>query len=256
MRFSSPLPHWLARRRRSLYALPVSLVFIAGFLLDSAVKADGEHPSRPNPAGRETGWVLIEGAEWELGTDILYLRELPALLASHPELSELRIEEFPRHGYRIADNLTSGDAVFQAALLESRALGPLDAVGSALLHETGLSAEQFEMELDGAADYLESLLGVRPVSLAYPYHVHTRELMERLEAEGWLCARAGTPGGDGSGEPTHCFLLGWQWDERWRQSWEHWPRFEMPLHPGFFEKAVQVATSPADLSDLLYDTAA
>ncbi len=213
----------------------------------------------PGPALPETGeleWIPIPAADWLLGEDVVYLRELPSEIEAHPTLAEIQIEGISRHGYRIDTDLTGVDKIFQAQYLSPFLLVSLDSFGRDILHDQGLSTEEFVVELDGAADFIENLTGTRPTSMAYPYHMHTRELMERLRDEGWSCARDGAPHGSGGGEPTSAFLLGPHGNEAWRRSWDNLLPWEIPLSTGFTEKAVQVAESPAEMALLLYDTEA
>ncbi|MBM4119273.1 hypothetical protein FJ251_16360, partial [bacterium] len=213
-------------------------------------------PDRPSPASAEEhpGWDLL--AEIELGSELVYLRDLADSLAARGQ-HELVVEPIPGHDYRVDPLLTGTDPLFLARHLSPLPLTPL-AMGDsvALRHEIGLDAEGFRRELAAAADSLEAATGQRPVSFAYPYHIHTRELMDSLRAQGWLCARDGAPHGTGGGEPTAAFLLGYHAQPEWRQNWDFWTPWELVLSTGLTEKAIQVATSPAEIDLLLHDTAA
>jgi len=205
-------------------------------------------------ADETPGWELL--AELKLGSEVVYLRDLADSLRALG-LHELAVEPVPGHGYRIDPFLTGTDPLFEARYLSPRTLTPLAAGEAlALTHDIGLDAAGFARELAGVADSLAALLGERPQSFAYPYHVHTRELMDRLRCEGWHCARDGAPHGTGGGEPTAAFLFGYHSSPQWRQNWEYWTPWELVLSAGLTEKAIQVAASPEEMDLLLHDTAA
>ncbi len=199
-------------------------------------------------------WELL--AEFRLGSELVYLRDLADSLRAR-DLDQLVVEAVPGHGYRIDSLLTGTDAIFAAGYLSPLPLTPLAAGEQlGLKHDIGLDAAGFERELAGAADSLAALLGERPSALAYPYHMHTRELMRRLRDEGWCCARDGAPHGTGGGEPTAAFLLGHHAQPAWRENWAYWTPWELALSTGLTEKAIQVAASPAEMDLLLHDTPA
>lgn len=208
----------------------------------------------PASAEGRPGWDLV--AEVRLGTELVYLRELAVNLHALG-LDELSVDPVPGHGYRIDILLTGTDPIFQAGYLSPLPLTPL-APGEvlSLRHDIGLDAAHLRCEIVGVGDSLAALVGERPRSFAYPYHMHTRELMTTLRSEGWLCARDGAPHGSGGGEPTAAFLFGYHSSPLWRQNWEFWAPWEQALSTGFTEKAVQVAASRAEMDLLLHDTAA
>ncbi|MBM4118420.1 hypothetical protein FJ251_11925 [bacterium] len=221
-------------------------------LLALALAALGR-PDAPR-AEEHPGWDLL--AEIKLGSELVYLRNLGDSLAARG-LHELVVEPIARHGYRVDPLLTGTDPLFLARTLSPLPLTAL-ATGDSLVlrHDIGLDDAGFAREIEAAADSIEAAVGQRPVSFAYPYHIHTRELMDSLRAQGWLCARDGAPHGTGGGEPTAAFLLGYHAQPAWRQNWDYWTPWELVLSTGLTEKAIQVATSPAEIDLLLYDTAA
>ena len=198
-----------------------------------------------------TTW--IPAADLRLDT-LPYLRTLADSLAARGFV-DLAVEPVPGHAYRIDPALIGTDALFEAALLTPFALQPLGEDGLTLLHDIGLDEAGFARELDAAADSLEALLGVRPVSFAYPRHVHTRALMTRLRDSSWLCARDGAPHGTGGGEPTAGFLLGHHSSSAWRLNWNYWTPWELVLSTGLSELALAVADSPTEMDMLLHDSA-
>lgn len=205
-------------------------------------------------AEEHPGWDLL--AEIRLGSDLVYLRDLADSLAARG-LHELVVTPIPRHGYRVDPQLTGTDPLFLARYLSPLPLTAL-ATGDSLVlrHDIGLDDAGFTREIEAAADSIEAAVGQRPVSFAYPYHVHTRELMDSLRAQGWRCARDGAPYGTGGGEPTAAFLLGYHAQPAWRQNWDYWTPWELVLSTGLTEKAFQVAASPAEMDLLLHDTPA
>ncbi len=211
-------------------------------------------PTHLARADETPGWELQ--AELALGTEVVYLRDLADSLCALG-LHELAVAPVPGHGYRIDPLLMGTDPLFEARYLSPRPLTPF-AMGDSISlgHDIGLDAAGFARELSGVADSLAALLGERPQSFAYPYHVHTRELMDSLRAQGWLCARDGDPYGMGGGEPTAAFLFGHHSSPQWRQNWEYWTPWELVLSTGLTEKAIQVAASREEMDLLLHDTAA
>lgn len=205
-------------------------------------------------ADQHPGWDLL--AEIELGSDLVYLRDLADSLAARG-LQELAVEPIPRHGYRVDPWLTGTDPLFLARNLSPLPLTALATGDSlAMYHDIGLDDAGFVREIEAAADSIALAVGQRPVSFAYPYHIHTRELMESLRDQGWRCARDGAPFGTGGGEPTAAFLLGYHAQPEWRQNWDYWTPWELVLSTGLTEKSLQVAASPAEMELLLHDTAA
>ena len=224
-----------------------ALVGLLGLLLVGGRLAPARADGTPD-------WVLL--AELKLGTDVVYLRALADSLRALG-LNELAVEPVPGHGYRINPLLTGTDPVFEARYLSPLPLTPI-AAGEALslAHDIGLDEAGFAREIAAAADSIEAAVGQRPISFAYPFHMHTRALMDALRTQGWLCARDGAPHGTGGGEPTAAFLLGHHSASAWRRNWEYWTPWELVLSTGLTEKAVQVAASPAEMELLVHDTAA
>jgi hypothetical protein len=201
------------------------------------------------------GWTPVPDADWLLGEEIVYLRDLADTLQTFPGLNGLTVAPYPGHGYRIDPALYNGvDSLFGAAGLSQTTFDSLTAAGVVMRHDFGLSPDEMDEEVNGAADSLEALTGIRPRSLAYPRHIHTRELMTRLRDEGWIAARDGGPHGSGGGEPTASFLLGHHSEDDWQESWEHYLPWEQSTHTGFTERAVQSAIDLQDMSDLIHDT--
>lgn len=119
----------------------------------------------------------------------------------------------------------------------------------------GIGVGQMQQEMLESRAYFETLTGQRVVSWAHPYHAHERLTMELLKQAGFTSARNGDPYGTGSGEPRGGFLLGAHSDVRWRQHWDHWTPWEMPLTATFIERVLTEVLSAAEMEDLLYDTA-
>lgn len=119
----------------------------------------------------------------------------------------------------------------------------------------GISVSRMQYELEESKSYFEALTGQRVRSWAHPYHSHDRLTMVLAKQAGFICARDGDPYGTGSGEPRGGFLLGPHSDTRWRQHWDHWTPWEMPLTATLYERVLTEVLSASEMEDLLYDTA-
>ncbi len=93
-------------------------------------------------------WTPVPDADWLLGEDIIYLRELADTLLAFPGLEGLTVSPYPGHAYRIDPALYNGvDALFEAAGMSRTNFDSLTVAGVVMRHDIGLSEAEMDEEI-------------------------------------------------------------------------------------------------------------
>ena len=237
-------------------------------------------------------WVAMDGCNdittSGIGPDVDYMREIQAVVDTKFELTDLAITGPGRHPWKTNAAYARTDDFYEThdsgtpwlypnsspaqilavrdiareivttEVVKQRGAQPV-ASSPVIMHGIGMPQEDFYVNLNDVADYLESLTGHKPTVVGYPYHVHDRHVMYWLKKHGYLAARDGDAHSPPQ-VPKMGFLHAHYTNVIWWETWDHWQPWEMVIHGGFYESALAATTSqdtPLDdtsMHSLLYTT--
>jgi hypothetical protein len=195
------------------------------------------------------GYEAIVGASWSLGltNDVEHIRDLQAAFTAHSDARVKALSVAAVDGERMLHFVSgsSTDILYEADNLEARALTRIPG-GSGLVLDNALGASEATRlsMVKQTEDLIFEKIGVRPVTLSYPYHDHDRILMRWLAARGYTSVRNSTPG--------DCVVLK---DTQAHRVWEQGVPMEACLTWGFRSQEIQVADANVAAMTSLMNTA-
>jgi hypothetical protein len=224
-----------ANRKAGLAIILAAMLFAACGLEDSPPLLRGADISQPLPSGAE--WYLTTRAEYT--PRIECLKHMADTLAMYGVL----VDTLPGLGWRFGHRpWMPMKLINQTGYLVDVAPMPIGSEPETLLTHGGLSRDSLEIEILGAKLWLEALIGKPCLCFAWPYHEHVRRSMELAASSGFLAARNGTIGY----EPWGSYLLGYNTDPIWLETWQHVPCWELVLSMACADIQAQPLDSIAD----------
>ena len=244
----SPGPSWRQLPVRRHKSLRLFGLFLLSGLLACALRPLPEAPAERLDGGRPL--IQLELLHrWHLSTlpglenRIEWLADLADSLAPYGVI----VGELP--GLEFRQDSTAWVRTKPANAAPWMVATPLQAIGAqpdTLYTLLAVPGDSLALQIAGSKLFLENLTGHPCPTFSWPYHEHTRGMMEAARDAGYAAARCGAPGQ----YPWSPFLVGEPADPAWLDSWEELPLYEIPLN--LFSLELQ-ALDPAEIAAWLQE---